>query len=154
MKKIKDAFRIFLIGIVLGVAYALFTYIIFAIIVITPALIGGIIYNVIDNKSSNRHLAISILIAFLMGITTYVSYISMEYAIMRFELFKQVAKVTSIQEDINSIVDQTINTYTLKHTGYTGIKGYLLVRTRRFGTWNRMLDVIDGPNTWSCRRVI
>ena len=79
MKKIKDAFRIFLIGIVLGVAYALFTYIIFAIIVITPALIGGIIYNVIDNKSSNRHLAISILIAFLMGI-------------------KQVAKVTSIQE--------------------------------------------------------
>lgn len=58
VKKIKDAFRIFLIGIVLGVAYALFTYIIFAIIVITPALIGGIIYNVIDNKSSNRHLAI------------------------------------------------------------------------------------------------
>jgi hypothetical protein len=32
VKKIKDAFGIFLIGIVLGVAYALFTYIIFAII--------------------------------------------------------------------------------------------------------------------------
>lgn len=74
MKKIKDAFRIFLIGIVLGVAYALFTYIIFAIIVITPALIGGIIYNVIDNKSSNRHLAISILIVYCQHPTARQSY--------------------------------------------------------------------------------